>query len=51
VKAGVKKLILATEQKEEYEKNIPQEVKEKLKVYYVKNVEELEKLFCQGEFS
>jgi len=51
VKAGVKKLILSTEQKEEYEKNIPQEFKEKLKVYYVKDVEELEKLFWQGEFS
>jgi hypothetical protein len=45
VRAGVKKLILSTEQKEDYEKNIPQEIKEKLTVYYVKNVEELEELF------
>lgn len=51
IKSEIKKLILATEQKEEYEKNIPQEFKEKLKVYYVKDVEELEKLFWQGEFS
>jgi hypothetical protein len=51
VKAGVKKLILSTEQKENYEKIVPLEIREQLKVYYVKNVEELEKLFFKGEFS
>ncbi|CAG8455530.1 12957_t:CDS:2 [Ambispora gerdemannii] len=45
VQAGVKKLILATEQKADYEKNVPQEIRDKLTVYYVKNVEELERLF------
>lgn len=51
VETGIKKLILSSEQKEDYEKTIPREIKEKLKVYYVKDVEELEKLFWQGEFS
>jgi hypothetical protein len=51
VESGAKKLILSTEQKEDYEKNVPEEIKEKLKVYYVKDVEELEKLFWEGEFS
>jgi ATP-dependent Lon protease len=51
VQAGVKKLILSTQQKEDYEKNIPKELKKKLTVYYVKNVEELEELFFRGEFS
>jgi ATP-dependent Lon protease len=45
VQAGAKKLILSTEQKKDYEKNVPQGIREKLKVYYVKNVEELERLF------
>ena len=45
VKAGVKKLILSTEQQEYYEKNIPLEIKRQLTVYYVQNVEELEELF------
>jgi len=49
--AGVKKIILSTEQKEDYEKNVPREIREKLQVYYVKDMEELEKLFWQGEFS
>ncbi len=49
-KAGVRKLILAREQKENYEKTVPIEIREKLKVYYVKDVEELEKLFWEGEF-
>jgi hypothetical protein len=51
VEAGIKKLVLSTEQKEDYEKNIPQEVREKLTVYYVRDVEELERLFWEGEFS
>ncbi|CAG8497756.1 29283_t:CDS:2 [Gigaspora margarita] len=51
VEAGVKKLILSVEQKENYEKNVPQEIRKKLTVYYVKDVEELEKLFWEGEFS
>src|SRR3954454_24262772 len=51
VEAGVKKLILSAEQKEDYEKNVSREIREKLTVYYVKNVEELEELFWQGEFS
>lgn len=49
--AGVKKLILSTEQKENYEKVVPKEIREQLKVYYIANVEELEKLFWEGEFS
>ena len=51
VAAGVRKLILSSEQKEDYEKVVPEEIKKQLKVYYVKNVEELEKLFWQEEFS
>nr|CAG8453308.1 823_t:CDS:10 [Entrophospora candida] len=51
VATGVKKLILSAEQKEDYEKVVPQEIREKLRVFYVKNVEELEELFFRGEFS
>jgi hypothetical protein len=51
IKSGVKKLILSTEQKDNYKKNVPPELREKLTVYYVKDVEELEKLFWEGEFS
>ncbi|CAJ0761127.1 16086_t:CDS:2 [Entrophospora sp. SA101] len=51
IESGVKKLILSVEQKKDYEKNVPQEIREKLTVYYVKNVEELEELFFRGEFS
>jgi ATP-dependent Lon protease len=49
--AEIKKIILSVEQKEDYEKNIPQDLKDKLTVYYVKDVEELEELFWKGEFS
>jgi len=45
IKGGVKKLILSAEQKEDYEKTVAQEIRDKLTVYYVKDVEELEKLF------
>ena len=51
VEAGVKKLILSSEQQVNYEQVVPFEIREKLKVYYVKNVEELEELFWKGEFS
>jgi hypothetical protein len=51
VRAGAKRLIMATEQKENYEATVPSETREKLTVYYVKNVEELEELFWRGEFS
>lgn len=51
VKAGVKKLILSNEQKENYEKEVSQNTRKQLTVYYVKNVEELEELFWSGELS
>jgi hypothetical protein len=51
LKAGVKKLILSSDQKDDYEQVVPEELRRKLTVYYVKNVEELEKLFLLGEFS
>jgi len=51
VKVGVKKLILSSEQQTNYEQAVPLEIRKKLKVYYVKNTEELEQLFWDGEFS
>ena len=51
VETGVKKLLLSVEQKVDYEKTVPREIREKLKVYYIKDVEELEELFLKGEFS
>jgi len=45
IKAGVKKLVLSTEQKENYEQVVSPAIREQLQVYYVKNIEELEKLF------
>jgi ATP-dependent Lon protease len=51
VKAGVKKLILSSEQQTNYEQVVPFEIRKKLKVYYVKSVEELEQLFWNEEFS